>query len=952
MANPLQELQSQGQSVWYDTIRRDLLTSGELQRMMEEDAVVGITANPTIFEKAISGSSDYDATIEELAQEGAEALQIYETLATGDIRMAADILRPIYDRTHGGDGFVSLEVSPELAHDTQGTIDEAKRFWGIVDRPNLMIKVPGTPEGVPAIEELLASGINVNITLLFSVDAYVRVTEAYLSALERRFRASEPIDRIASVASFFVSRIDTLTDKLLDTKLKETDDPARQAELKRLHGKAAIANAKIAYEQFQQIFSSDRFAALKAKGAHVQRPLWASTSTKNPAYRDVMYVEELIGPDTVNTMPLATVHAFRDHGVVARTVDKDVDQAHQVMADLERAGISMKAVTDQVLAEGVKSFADSLHELLAGIEEKRKAMAEGSSRRQHAHLFEHRQAVEDAIAQLKQNDFVRRAWEHDPTAWTPDENAAASIKSRLGWLDVTDHMLAEVPRMTELADTLRREGYNHALLLGMGGSSLCPEVLRRTFGARRGYPELRVLDSTDPTTIHACETGTDPAKTVFIVSSKSGTTTEPNDFFSYFWEKVRAVKGERAGENFVAITDPGTPLEKLAEERGFRHVFANPPDIGGRYSALSYFGMVPAAIMGIDVATLLGRAQRMEQCCVPAVSIDQSPGLRLGAVIGTLAKAGRNKLTFICSPAIGSLGLWLEQLIAESTGKHGTGIVPVAGEPLGEPDAYGDDRLFIYVRLAGQIDAEQERRMAALEAGGQPQVHITLSDPLDLGQEFFRWEMATATAGSLLAINPFDEPNVQESKDNTTRLLREFASSGRLTKPEARVHSDGVSLITSHNLQTNGSRGGLARALRNFFAEVRPGDYVALMAYLEPSDEHEQEIEPVRLQVRDQLKVATTLGFGPRFLHSTGQLHKGGPNIGVFIQITGVDGSDLAVPGRPYSFQTLIDAQALGDLLALEQHGARVIRLETGDDVISGLHTIRAAVTEAFKLRS
>ena len=947
MPNPLQQLHDAGQSIWLDYIRRDLLTTGELQRMIDEDVITGMTANPTIFEKAISGSADYDAQIEELGKAGAGAMQIYEAIAFADIRSAADILRPIYDASQGGDGFVSLEVSPVLAHDTQGTITEAQRFWREVDRPNLMVKVPGTPEGMPAIEELLVAGLNINITLLFSVDAYAQVMEAYLNALERRVKAGQPIDRSASVASFFVSRIDTLVDKLLDAKLKETTDPAQTEELKRLHGKAAIANAKIAYERFQQIFGSERFTALQAKGARVQRPLWASTSTKNPAYRDVLYVESLIGPDTVNTMPPQTIAAFRDHGKVERTVDKDVDQAHRDLADLKRIGIDIDDVTAQVLGEGVKLFDDSFRELREGIDGKLKALADGSHRRQQASLFDYQPEVEKTLARLKQDDFVRRMWDHDPTAWTQDENAATSIKERLGWLDVSDYMLQQLPEITALADTIRGAGYRHALLLGMGGSSLCPEVLRQTFGVREGYPDLQVLDSTDPATIRDRDAEADPATTIYIVSSKSGTTTEPNDFFSYFWEKVTAVKGDKAGENFIAITDPGTPLEKLAKERHFRHVFANPPDIGGRYSALSYFGMVPAAIMGIDAGTLLSRAQRMEQCSVPVVPLERNPGAELGAIIGTLAKLGRNKLTLICSPAIGSLGLWVEQLLAESTGKEGTGIVPVANEPLGDPSVYGDDRLFVYLRLADQADAEQERRIEALEAAHQPVVRITLQDSLDLGQEFFHLEMATAMAGSVLGINPFDEPNVQESKDNTNQLLREFMASGKLPQPEPTLRSDGVSMSSNRDLAADGGQSSLARSLRNFLDESRPGDYVALMAYVEPSDQHEQLLQDIRLRIRDQRRLATTLGFGPRFLHSTGQLHKGGPNIGVFIQITGVDGPDLAVPGRQYSFQTLIDAQALGDLLALQQHGCRVIRLDLGSDVPAGLRKFREAIEEA-----
>ena len=435
---------------------------------------------------------------------------------------------------------------------------------------------------------------------------------------------------------------------------------------------------------------------------------------------------------------------------------------------------------------------------------------------------------------------------------------------------------------------------------------------------------------------------------MFIVSSKSGTTTEPNDFFRYFWATVQAARGKRAGENFIAITDPGTPLADLAASRSFRHTFLNPPDIGGRYSALSYFGIVPAALMGIDIGAILNRARRMQQQCVPVVPIERNPGVRLGATLAVLAKGGRDKVTFVCSPEIASFGLWLEQLLAESTGKAGTGLIPVASEPLGAPDDYGRDRLFVYLRLSDRPDEAQDLALGALDATREPQVRISLDDPLDLGGEFFRWEMATATAGSILKINPFDEPNVQESKDNTVSLLKNFELFRTLPQPKPALSSHGVSLSSNRTVSVNSIGDGLAGALHSYFGEVRAGDYVALMAYIAPTEEHVRIFQRMRIKIRNVLKVATTFGFGPRFLHSTGQLHKGGPDSGVFIQVTGVDGPDLEIPGESYGFQTLIDAQALGDLRSLEQHGRRVIRLDLGDDVASGLAMVEAAIAEAL----
>jgi glucose-6-phosphate isomerase len=568
--------------------------------------------------------------------------------------------------------------------------------------------------------------------------------------------------------------------------------------------------------------------------------------------------------------------------------------------------------------------------------------------RQSLLLFDQQAAVDAAIEELQERDFVRRAWARDPGAWTESGAAAKSISNRLGWLDSTERLIEQLPEIFEFTDEVRNANFTHAVVLGMGGSSLCPEVFRQTFSVRDGYLKLEVLDSTDPRAVRRIASVSDPENTLYIVSSKSGTTAETSAFLAYFWEEVAQAKGDEAGENFIAITDPGTPLAELAEERGFRRRFLNPPDIGEPYSALSYFGIIPAALMGIDITELLRRARRLAESCTPEVPLEQNPGAVLGAVMGALALTERNKVTFVCSPQIEPLGLWLEQLIAESTGKEGTGAIPITDEPLGHPQDYGGDRLFVCLRLAGHADPEQDRRMAALQAARHPQVHISLSDPLDLGQEFFRWELAIATAGSILNINPFDEPNVRESQDNTVRLLREFESHGTLPRPEPSVSSRGVSLMNGHSAGACEGTDGLLRKLREFIRQVQPGDYVALLAYLDTTEANADQMRRIRLLIRDRLRVATTAGFGPRCLHSTGQLHKGGPNSGVYIQITSSDCVDEPVPGRSYSFKTLIDAQALGDLQALQQHRRRVIRLDVGRDVAAGFTALESALREAL----
>jgi transaldolase/glucose-6-phosphate isomerase len=940
MGNRLLEIRKFGQSIWYDNVRRGLITSGELQKMVTEDGVAGVTSNPTIFEKAIAGSTDYDADIGDLVAQGKDVNAIYEALVVKDIQLAADILRPVYDSSEGRGGFVSLEVPPDLASDTQASIEAARWLWRALDRPNVMIKIPGTPQGVPAIEQCLSEGININVTLLFGVENYDQVAWAYINALEKRARNGLSIDRMASVASFFVSRVDTLVDKLLDEKLRTTKDGGENERLQALLGRAGIANAKIAYQRFQQIFASERFRSLAAAGARVQRCLWASTSTKNPHYRDVMYVEGLMGPDTVNTVPQNTLDAFRDHGELVDGLKKGLDEAHVVMGELAEAGIDFKSVADSLQVQGVELFTDSYRKLLRSIADKREALLTARARRYSASLGDCQGRVEGRIRGLRKREFTRRLWAKDASLWKKDAASQEAIRRRLGWLNVTESMVEHCDLLQSFAQEVRDAGFQRAVLLGMGGSSLAPEVYRRTFGAAPGYPELAVLDTTDPATIITTEESADLERTLFIVSSKSGTTVETISLYRYFQAKLRARKGERFGENFVAITDRDTPLDRLAQEDGFRRRFLNPPDIGGRYSALSYFGLVPAALAGVDVEKLLDRAEALVHGCASCVPLEDNPGAWLGVVLGELALAGRDKVTFLASPEVSGFGIWAEQLLAESTGKQGTGLIPVDGEPLGDPAAYGADRLFVYLRADTATDSLDDR-LAALEKAGHPVVQVRLLDPYDLGQEFFRWEMATAVAGSLLGVNPFDEPNVQESKDNTERLLADFVKTGALPEPKADVEAKGLRL--------DGVRGkSLTEALARFLRLAHPGDYLALMAYLQPSPEHDEMLRAARLRVRDALRIATTSGYGPRLLHSTGQLHKGGPDKGLFIQITADDAQELPIPGEHYGFSILKKAQALGDLRSLREKGRRVVRVHLGRDVAAGLGHLLQAMEEAL----
>ncbi len=948
-ANPIKDLLGFGQSVWLDYIRRSLITSGELKRLIGEDGLRGITSNPSIFEKAIAGSTDYDDILNAPESQQFDAKAVYERIAVRDIQDAADILRPVYQESKKRDGYVSMEVSPLLAHETEGTLAEARRLWKTIARENVMIKVPATPEGIPAIRRLISEGINVNITLLFSEAVYEQVVEAYLSGLEERTRQGKPVDGIASVASFFVSRIDTAVEKLIDAKVKAAPSPNEQAMLRGLLGKVAIANAKLTYQRYGELFSGARWSALAGKGAQTQRLLWASTSTKNPNYRDVLYVEELIGPDTVNTIPPATFNAFRDHGVPRVSLTENVEAAHATLGALAKAGISLAEITSKLLDEGVAQFAEAFENILKATGRRTQGAASAKINGQTYKLPDSlAAAVKAALDDWRKSDKLRRLWRGDATVWT-----GADEGKWLGWLGITEAQLADIQHLKKIAEEVKAAGFKHALLLGMGGSSLCPEVMRMTFGKIDGFPELHVLDSTDPAQIRAIEGRIDLKNTIFIVSSKSGSTLEPNIFKQYFFDKVKQALGAaEAGRRFIAITDPGSKMQQVAEGDKFRHIFFGLPSIGGRYSALSDFGTAPAAIMGVDTARFLELTEEMVHACGATVPVEENPGVVLGAILGMLANHGRDKVTLIASPGISDLGAWLEQLLAESTGKVGKGLIPVAGELAGAPPVYGNDRVFVYLRLESAPDAAQDKSVAALEGAGQPVVRIAVEQPYNIGEEFFRWEIATAVAGSIIGIHPFNQPDVEASKVATRKLTDEYERAGKLPAETPFFEAGGIKLYADEKnaaaLKQASGKQSLAGYLKAQLARLTSGDYFALLGYIEMNAAHNDVLQAMRHAVRDAKRVATCVGFGPRFLHSTGQAYKGGPNTGVFLQITCDDAADLPVPQQKYTFGVVKAAQARGDFQVLAERGRRALRVHLGADVDKGLQQLLSAIKEAL----
>jgi transaldolase/glucose-6-phosphate isomerase len=921
-----------GQSIWYDNMRRGLLASGELAGLVKA-GVRGLTSNPTIFEKAIVSSSDYEEALRKLAAAGLSPTQIYEELAVEDIRGACDLLMPVYEQSNGVDGRVSLEVLPELAANTEQTVSEGLRLAHHVGRPNVMIKVPATPEGIPAIRALTAQGVSVNVTLIFSLLQYEEVIEAYLSGLEERVSAGGKLQGLTSVASFFVSRVDGACDKLLADKAKELAAAGKPDEAKRaeaLQGRLAIANAKMAYELYQGIVSGTRWKALAAKGAFPQRLLWASTGTKDPRYPDTMYLDALIGPDTVNTVPPATLDAYLHHGAATSSLATDYEGAHAAVEEFAALGLDLSRVCHGLLSDGVKSFTASMATLIGAVTARRAALLEQAAGHQRAVLpAPLAAAVEAEVLRLSQTGAPRRLWDGDPKLFSGDPAHETSIKSRLGWLRSPALMQTKLVELATFTAEIRAAGFTDAVLLGMGGSSLAPEVLSSTFGGKQGL-RLHVLDNTDPAAVARVDKAIEGKKTLYIVASKSGGTIEIQSFERYFWRKVLAQsEGDvaRAGACFVAITDPATRLGQLAEEKKYRRVFVNPADIGGRYSALSYFGLVPATLVGADVEGLVTKGAEMAAASAAVVPAPELAALRLGVILAVAAKSGRDKLTLVTSPELASFGSWIEQLVAESTGKEGMGVVPIDLEPVGAPAEYGDDRLFVYLRL-GEGDAAQSRAVGALEKAGQPVVYLSLEDRAALGRELFRWEVATAIAGAVLGVNPFDEPNVTEAKLATAALLATQAQGGQVSQPSPE----------------DVCGPGDVERLRAHLSQVKAGDYVALCAYLTRTDARDALLAKLRLTIRARGKNATTVGYGPRFLHSTGQLHKGGANNGVFLQLTADTAADLPVPGEAYSFATLRDAQALGDLQVLRRRGRRVLRVNLGADADAGLTALLATL--------
>jgi transaldolase / glucose-6-phosphate isomerase len=915
--NKNQKLFAMGQSLWYDNIQRGMIKSGELKRMIDTGEIYGITSNPSIFMNAIAKSNEYDAAIQPMVLSDWSPEDIFWQLAVEDIRAAADLMAGVYEKSNGGDGYISLEVDPTLANDTDATIKEAKRLWDWVNRPNLCVKIPATKEGLPAIRASIAAGVNINVTLLFSPERYLEVIDAYLSGLEDRLAAGHSIAHIHSVASVFVSRIDGMVDPLL-REFADQKGPLSEIAFGFL-GKVAVANSRYCYKLFKDEFSSQRFQDLEARGARIQRPLWASTGLKDPSYSPTKYVDELIAPHTVNTANPATLSAYQESGSLTYAIEGLEDEAEALLQQVEKFGIDLAEVYQTLEEDGVKAFSDSYAELLEVIETRKKEM-----KAQVSSLADH---TAEKVAHLESIDAPQRMADIDPTLWTDDPDGQKEIKIRLGWLDSPKASMKLLPDFKRLAHEVVADGYTHCILLGMGGSSLAPEVIRLTLGmgivdGKKAGLDLAILDSTDPDQVQASVKRAPLEKTLVVVASKSGSTAEVHAFMEYYWQQMHSHLGTDAGQHFVVITDPGSSLVPIAEERGYRAVMYADPNVGGRFSAMTSFGLVPAALMGLDVADLLTRAQAMARECAPETPAGRNPGLVLGALIGSASLLGRDKLGIITDPAFASLGSWLEQLIAESSGKEGKGIVPVDNEPVIIPPASEEDRLYVYINYDGTCQGA----VTKLRSLGHPVLTIAVPETQDLLAEFYRWEIAISYACMLLEVNTFDQPNVQLSKTLTKDYIKAYHEQGSLDQGTVIWENEEAIVYGGSSFNFSGPD-DLNALISQYVSLAKEGDYIAINAYLPRNAATTAQMESLRESIAQQTRRAVTLGFGPRFQHSTGQLHKGGKNNILLLYITKDPATDFEVPGQDISFATLEMAQALGDMQANLNVGRRAIRV-------------------------
>ncbi|MDW8300014.1 MAG: bifunctional transaldolase/phosoglucose isomerase [Anaerolineae bacterium] len=933
--------------LWFHDLSRALLAAQPLDAL----PVSSFTTHLVRLERAIGEGNAYDAALEQSTPDDAHSC--FQALLAEDARCAADALRPRFV-PEWASGVVSVDLSPLRAETPAQRLEAARQLFQAIGRPNVLIKLPAQPSLLTIIEQLLYEGVNVHFTHVYSAATYEAAAECYLRALERRALEKLPLNGVISVVSFHVSSLDAVVDRQLQNNIRAAQtrgELARVSANAELLGKIGVANANNVYRRSRDVYNSERFARLRAQGALPQRLLWTDIAPISPLQTPTHYLDCLNHTEALLLIEPTMLDKLADYEQDAMPRTAALREAPDILARLAAVGIDLDLVARQLVSDADEMYGEAFAKLIARVDGKRKLLSSGFMRRQTLVLGQYQKPVETELQRLRSQKSITRTWACDASLWTDSPTVAAQIQARLGWLRLpTDGRIDREVLCAARAES-QRAGWQHIVMLGMGGANITAETLYGIFGQQAGFPALITLDSTDPTAIRDVESQIDFARTCFIVASKSGSTLETLAMLYYFYQRC-VEQGLKAGDHFIAITDPETRLAEEAQRLGFRAVYYNPTDMAGRYAALSYFGMLPAAMLGLDFEKVLDRAAEMALACGANVMGNNHPGLWLGTVMGVLARRGLDKLTLITSPEIAAFGAWAEQLIAESSGKEDKGVIPISGGTVGLPHDYSDDRLIVYLRLEnGAQNPDQAVQM--LQEAGHPVVTLNLRDVYDIGAEFFRWQFAAATLGMVLGINPFDEPAVEESKHNTQRLLDTYVAQGALPHSAPAYTEDGVSLFADdvtaallHQLRVQQAfeTTPLSGMLAAFLRLARSGDYIGFLAYLPPRAEYIAQLEKFRRQLRHVLQRAVTLGFGPRYLHSTGQLHKAGCDKGVFIQLTVDDPEPLPIPNMPYSFSILKQAQAEGDYEALQSRGRRIIRLHLGAEPLVGLRKIEAAV--------
>ena len=909
---------------WLNYLRRSFIDSGEMGQMIV-DGICGLTVNLSVLAQAVTCSADYDRALELLIAEGVPFDVLPRALLTDDIQRAATILNPVYERSQRLNGYISLPIDPALAHDTVGTVATVRHLLADINYPNVMVEIPATPGGIAAIKELTRDGVCTNATLIFTLETYEAVAQAYLEGLAEYMDSHSVWRRWpTAVATIAIGPLDGLVDSwLMEQRLTD-----RQ-------GEAGVALARLVYESHRSLLGGSQWQKLSKKGGLPQRPLWADLVPRNFQLPDDYYLNAMAAPGTVSSLEPVLWNTIRDSSRSLQTQVQGSQEARTHLQTLTRLGLDLAATERQLQAEGLARLGQAFKMVRQSVRQKREQL-EDDWRRMTWHLGEGETAVTQQLTQLCNNRIMCRIWNHDHTVWqtSPDQ-----IGRQLGWLHLMPVMRDHIKRLQTMTQTLVKEGYTHALLLGMGGSGLAPQLFAYTFTQaalppRPGLPpppqlHLDVLVNADPVTILNQAKRIDPARTLFVVVSKSGRTVETMAAFNYFYNRVQTAVGTaEAGRHFVAVTDPDSPLVALASDLYFRDTFYNPLHIPGRYAALTFTGLIPAALAGVNLETLLDRAQGMacngQSCNCPLEG--DNVAAQLGTALGTLAQAGRDKLTFITNPVLAGFADWVEQLLAESLGKDGCGIVPVVGEPLGEPAVYGRDRAFVHLRLDG--DDSQDTAVQNLIDAGFPVIILHWRDLQDVGGQFFLWQMATAVAAHHLSVNPFSQPQFDAYKSEIQRIVTDAQENGEIFVPD-------------DDLTT-----GTWAALQKFLAQAHPGDYVAVQAFTPRTSTIDHALQSLRAAVRDQTGLATIVGYGPRCLHTTGQMLLSDRGNGLVIQLLANVVLDVLIPDKVgekaagLTFGTLKELQALTMSHLLRHDRRRVLRCHLGADAAIGLQSL------------